>query len=60
MPSGGEDGVKARTFERLKQAVAILRVRDPDLVEEYKQSVCSPRKTSRPLRTAPHRVTSPP
>ena len=39
MPSGGEDDVKARTLELLKQAVAILRGKAPDLVEEYKQVV---------------------
>ena len=39
MPSGGEDDVKARTLELLKQSVGILTAKVPQLVEEYKQVV---------------------
>jgi hypothetical protein len=39
MPSGGGDEVKARTLELLKQAVGILTLKAPQLVEEYKQVV---------------------
>ena len=39
MPSGGKDEVNARTLELIGQAVAILREKAPQLVEEYKQVV---------------------
>lgn len=39
MPSGGTADVEARTLELLKQAVAILTEKAPELVEEYKQFV---------------------
>ena len=39
MPSGAKDEVKARTLELLKQAVAILTEKAPQVVEEYRQVV---------------------
>ena len=39
MPSGGGDEINARTLELLKQAVAILKEKAPQLVEEYRQVV---------------------
>jgi hypothetical protein len=39
MPSGGRDEAKARTLELLRQAVGILTLKAPQLVEEYKQVV---------------------
>ncbi len=39
MPSGGKEEVNARTLELLKQAVAILTQKAPQLVEEYRHVV---------------------
>jgi hypothetical protein len=39
MPSGGTDEIDARTVELLKEAVGILTLKAPQLVEEYKQVV---------------------
>jgi hypothetical protein len=39
MPSGGKDQVNARTLELLRQAVGILTLKAPHVVEEYRRVV---------------------
>ena len=39
LPSGGKEDVDARTLELLKEAVGILALKAPQLLEEYRQVV---------------------